>query len=107
MRYFAFPVCFLFLSVPWLFDIEYPLVQGLMRWNTVLVAGSLQHIGIYAVPAGNIIQMQNSQLGVEEACSGILSLQASLVIGCWKVIFTGRSNSVTVPFRTPSGPGSR
>jgi hypothetical protein len=30
-----------------------------------------------------------------------------IVIGWWKVIDVGRSNSVTVPFRTPSGPGSR
>jgi len=82
VRHFAFPVGFLFLSLPWSFEIEYPLVQGLMRWNAVLVADSLQYIDIFAQPAGNIIQLQNCKLGVEEACSGILSLQASLVMGC-------------------------
>jgi exosortase len=81
MRYFAFPVCFLLLSLPWFYEIEHPLVQGLMRWNTVLVAHSLQAIEISAEPVGNTIQLPNCQLGVEEACSGILSLQASLVIG--------------------------
>jgi len=30
-----------------------------------------------------------------------------IVIGWSKVIFDARSNSVTVPFRTPNGPGSR
>ena len=82
VRHFAFPVGFLFLSVPWLYQIELPLVQGLMHWNAALVADSLQYIGIAAEPAGNIIQLQNCRLGVEEACSGILSLQASLVMGC-------------------------
>lgn len=82
LRHFAFPVCFLFLSLPWFFEVEHPLVQGLMRWNAVLVASSLQLIGISAVPEGNLIQLQNCQLGVEEACSGILSLQASLMMGC-------------------------
>jgi len=82
IRHFAFPIGFLFLCLPWPFEIEYPLVQGLMRWNAVLVASSLEGLGISAVPAGNIIQLQNCQLGVEEACSGILSLQASLVMGC-------------------------
>lgn len=82
VRHFAFPLGFLFLCLPWPFEIEYPLVQGLMRWNAVLVASSLQGLGISAEPTGNIIQLQNCQLGVEEACSGILSLQASLVMGC-------------------------
>jgi exosortase len=82
VRHFAFPVGFLFLCVPWPFGIEYPLTQGLMRWNTILVSHSLRVIGISADPVGNIIQLQNCQLGVEEACSGILSLQASLVMGC-------------------------
>jgi exosortase len=81
VRYFAFPVGFLFLSVPWPFQIEFPLTQGLMRWNAMLVAHTLQFISIQAEPAGNIIKMADCQLGVEEACSGILSLQASLVMG--------------------------
>lgn len=81
-RHFAFPVCFLLLCLPWFFEIEYPLVQGLMRWNAEVVAFTLRQIAVPAEPAGNIIQLQNCQLGVEEACSGILSLQASLMMGC-------------------------
>jgi len=82
VRHFAFPVCFLFLGLPWLFQIEYPLVQGLMRLNTVLVADSLHLLDVTAEAAGNIIRLPNGELGVEEACSGILSLQASLMMGC-------------------------
>jgi len=82
VRHFAFPVCFLFLGLPWLFQIEFPLVQGLMRFNTVLVAGTLHLLDISAEAAGNIIRLPTCELGVEEACSGILSLQASLMMGC-------------------------
>ena len=82
LRHFAFPVGFLLLSLPWFFGIEFPLVQGLMRWNAVMVAESLRGLSIAATPAGNIIHLQNCDLGVEEACSGILSLQASLMMGC-------------------------
>jgi len=82
VRHFAFPVCFLFLGLPWLFQIEFPLVQGLMRLNTMLVANSLHLLDISAEAAGNIIRLPNCELGVEEACCGILSLQASLMMGC-------------------------
>ncbi len=82
VKHFAFPVCFLLLCLPWLFQIEYPFTQGLMKWNTWLVSHSLELLAISAKAEGNIIQLQNCQLGVEEACSGILSLQASLMMGC-------------------------
>lgn len=81
VRHFAFPVCFLLLSLPWFFEIEYPLTQGLMRWNALIVAAALKAFGVSASATGNIIQLKYSQLGVEEACSGILSLQASLMMG--------------------------
>jgi exosortase len=82
LRHFAFPVCFLILSLPWLFAIELPLVQGLMRWNASLASDSLRLLGIAAVAEGNVIDLANGRLGVEEACSGILSLQSSVMLGC-------------------------
>jgi exosortase len=80
VRHFSFPVAFLILSLPWPYDIEYPLVQGLMRLNARLVAASLDLEGIPANAMGNVIQLANCRLGVEEACSGIISLQASVVL---------------------------
>ncbi|MCE0498343.1 MAG: exosortase/archaeosortase family protein [Methylacidiphilales bacterium] len=82
LRHFAFPVCFLLLSLPWLFAIELPLVEGLMHWNASLASSSLRLLAIPAIAEGNIIQLANGQLGVEEACSGILSLQSSIMLGC-------------------------
>lgn len=81
VRHFCFPVGFLFLGLPWFFEIEHPLTQGLMHWNAILVSRTLQTLGIFAQPVGNIIHLQDCRLGVEEACSGILSLQASVVMG--------------------------
>lgn len=82
LRHFAFPVCFLLLSLPWFYDIEHPVTQGLMQFNAMMVALTLRAIAISAQAMGNIIHLQNCDLGVEEACSGILSLQAALMMGC-------------------------
>jgi exosortase len=81
LRHFAFPVGFVLLGLPWLYEVEHPLTQELMQMNAIFVAFTLQCVGIAAEALGNIIQLSNCQLGVEEACSGILSLQASLVMG--------------------------
>jgi exosortase len=82
VRHFAFPVCFLLISLPWMIQIERPLTEALMGLNTWLVTGLLQKLGIAAQAAGNIIQLPHCQLGVEEACSGILSLQSTFMLAC-------------------------
>ena len=78
--HFAFPVCFLLISVPWPAQIEQPIVQGLQQFNAWLVAHVLVLAGIYADAVGNVIVLANCALGVEEACSGIRSLQAALMV---------------------------
>ncbi|MCE0483527.1 MAG: exosortase/archaeosortase family protein [Methylacidiphilales bacterium] len=82
IRHFAFPVLFLLLCVPWPTAIEMPLVQGLERINAWLVAQFLV-IALF-IPAqanANIIALPHSVLGIEEACSGVRSLQAAIMIG--------------------------
>ncbi len=80
-RHFAFPICFLLISVPWPAQIEDPIVQGLQQFNAQLVAHVLIICGIYAQAMGNVIALANCTLGVEAACSGIRSLQAALMVG--------------------------
>ena len=80
-RHFAFPICFLLIAVPWPGFIEEPLVQGLAWFNAWLVAHVLVLCGVYAQAMGKVIVLANCTLGVEEACSGIRSLQAALMIG--------------------------
>ncbi len=79
-RHFAFPICFLLISVPWPAQIEDPIVQGLQQFNAWLVAHVLVIGGIYAQAMGNVIVLAHCTLGVEAACSGIRSLQAALMI---------------------------
>ena len=80
LRHFAFPVLFLLAGVPWIFRCEFLLVQELMRLNALAVAGVLRLAGFSAHAAGNTIALPTGRLGVSEACSGIRSLQATLMM---------------------------
>ena len=79
-RHFAFPICFFLVAVPWPTPIEVFLVQHLTRFNTVAVTEVMQGIGIAALAHGNVIEVSTGMLGVEEACSGIRSFQAVLML---------------------------
>ena len=81
LRHFAFPVCFILVAVPWLTPIEAPLVQGLMRLVAAVATETLTLFGIPAQLEGSLIRVNNGVVGVSEACSGVRSLQTSLMIG--------------------------
>ncbi len=81
VRHFAFPVCFILVAVPWLTPIEAPLVQWLMRLVAAVATETLTLLGIPAQLEGNLIRVNNGVVGVSEACSGVRSLQTSLMIG--------------------------
>src|SRR5213078_3347281 len=58
-----------------------PIVQGLMR---VVAAISSEVVALFGIPAqveGNLIRIPGGLVGVNEACSGVRSLQTSLMIG--------------------------
>ena len=81
LRHFAFPVAFTLVAVPWVSPIEEPIVQGLMR---VVAAISSEAVALFGIPAqleGSLIRIPNGLVGVNEACSGVRSLQTSLMIG--------------------------
>jgi exosortase len=77
---FVFPVCFFFVAVPWPSHVEMPLIQGLTRVDTSAAAELLGWLGIPAVPHGNVIEVATGMVGIDEACSGIRSFQATLMI---------------------------
>ena len=81
VRHFAFPVAFIFVAVPWPTVIEVPIIQGLMRMVAGVAAETAMLLGIPAQIEGNLIRVSNGLVGVNEACSGIRSLQTSLMIG--------------------------
>ena len=81
VRHFAFPVAFFFVAVPWPTAVEVPIIQGLMRMVAHVAAETAMLLGIPAQVEGNLIRVTNGLVGVNEACSGIRSLQTSLMIG--------------------------
>ena len=81
LRHFAFPVAFIFIAVPWPTPVETPIIQGLMRIVARVAAETAMLLGIPAQVEGNLIRVSNGLVGVNEACSGIRSLQTALMIG--------------------------
>jgi exosortase len=81
LRHFAFPVAFIFIAVPWPTALETPVIQGLMRIVARVAAETAMLLGTPAQVEGNLIRVTNGLVGVNEACSGIRSLQTSIMIG--------------------------
>jgi exosortase len=81
LRHFAFPVAFILVAVPWPTAVEVPIIQGLMRIVAHVAAETAMLLGIPAQVEGNLIRVSTGLVGVNEACSGIRSLQTSLMIG--------------------------
>ena len=81
LHHFAFPVAFIFVALPWPTQVETPIIQGLMRVVARVAAEAAMLLGTPAHVEGNLIRVSNGLVGVNEACSGIRSLQTSLMIG--------------------------
>lgn len=79
VRRFVFPVLFLLTAIPWPTGFETTLVQGLMRLNAIISAEFVSLCGVPAIATGNVIELPTGMLGVNEACSGIRSLQSTLM----------------------------
>lgn len=79
LRHFAFPTCFLATAVPWPSGLEAPIIQGLMHFVAGLTVAALNLAGMPALQHGNVIEIGTGLLGVDEACSGVRSLQATLM----------------------------
>jgi exosortase len=81
LRHFAFPVAFFFVAVPWVTPLEVPIIQGLMRVVAAVAAETVTLFGIPTQLEGNLVRVSSGVVGVNEACSGVRSLQTALMIG--------------------------
>jgi exosortase len=81
LRHFAFPVAFFFVAIPWVTPVEVPIIQGLMRVVAAVAAETVTLLGIPTQLEGNLIRVSSGLVGVNEACSGVRSLQTALMIG--------------------------
>ena len=80
LRHFAFPVLFFLVAVPWPRPQESAIMGWLMLRNTGFCVEALHWMGYAAEQRGNLIAIPGSILGVEEACSGIRSLQSNIMV---------------------------
>ncbi|MBC2606278.1 exosortase/archaeosortase family protein [Pelagicoccus albus] len=90
-----FPLLFSLTMVPWPSLVEKRVVNSLTTLVTHVSVESLQILGNPAEQMGNLIQIGSTVVGVEEACSGIKSLQAlsmmALFVGAfWGLKVSGR-----------------
>lgn len=69
----------LLFAVPWPWRLESGLTQTLMKVVAGTTVEALNWVGIYAARQGNLIRLSGGLVGVEEACSGVRSLQASVM----------------------------
>ncbi|MGF1531404.1 MAG: exosortase/archaeosortase family protein [Puniceicoccaceae bacterium] len=81
LLHFAFPWAILLVSIPWPEFIHAPLVNGLMGFVAIGVSEILVFFGIFAEATGNLIQLSNGSVGIDQACSGIRSFQLSFTFG--------------------------
>lgn len=80
LRHFAFPVLFFLVAVPWPTQLEQTVVQNLMRADSAITIQLLNVIGTLAVQHGNVIELPTGQVGIDDACTGVRSLQATFMV---------------------------
>jgi len=95
LRHFAFPFLFFLVAFPWPARIEQLVIQNLMRLVTAINVIFLQLAGVPALQHGNVIEVGTGFIGIEEACSGVRSIQATLMIS----LFLGELYSFTAARR--------
>jgi exosortase/archaeosortase family protein len=87
----AFPICFFLVAVPWPTIAERWLVDTLTAFNVTTTIELLNLFGLPALQHGNLIEITTGVVGVNEACSGIRSFQATLMLS----LFFGELYSLT------------
>lgn len=88
VRYFAPPFLFMLVALPWPMDLEQSTIQGLMRLVAGLTVTVVNLLGFPAIQHGNLIEVKAGLVGIDEACSGVRSLQSSLMLS----LFLGEMN---------------
>jgi exosortase/archaeosortase family protein len=79
-QWFAFPFAFILTAVPWPHTLESIVSDSLMRGTAGATVETLCLIGVPSAQVGNLVHIENGVLDIDEACSGIRSLQAMVMI---------------------------
>ena len=76
----AFPLAFTWVAVPWPTFAESFVTKGLKHFVTAVNVEALNATGVSAIQQGNVIDLARGTVVVDGACSGVNSLQSSLMI---------------------------
>jgi exosortase len=80
LSHFAFSICFILTTLPWPGGLEALITQSLMQGATWITVEFLRLFNIAALQHGNVIEVKTGLLGIDEACSGVRSLQATVMV---------------------------
>lgn len=80
LRLCLFPLLFLLVAVPLPGSLLHGISQGLQRFVAAVNCEVLGLMGIAALQKGNVVQLRDCAVGIDEACSGIRSLQSSIMV---------------------------
>lgn len=92
LRVLAFPLVFLFVAVPLPSFVQHPVTHGLQGLIAGVNVELLNLLGIPAERTGSLIRLSTGVVGVNEACSGIRSLQSSIMATLFIGYLSLRSN---------------
>lgn len=93
VRHFAFAFAFLLVALPVPSVIYHPLVTGLQSHVAAADVELLNLLGIPAQHNGAVIALPNCTVGIDEACSGIRSLQSTVMATLFIGYLTLKNNS--------------
>jgi exosortase len=79
VKHFAFAAAFILLALPIPAVVYDPIVMSLQSWIAAMNVEVLNMFGVPAQKTGSLIQLPNCTVGVDEACSGIRSLQSTVM----------------------------
>jgi exosortase len=80
VHHFAFPLLFFLIAVPWPTRVEAPLIDKMSHLNAAVSTWAANLLGTPAIRQGVVIQTGAGMVGVDEACSGIRSFQATVMV---------------------------
>ena len=80
LRHFAFPILFTAVAIPWPVFLETALIQTLTRGVAAVTVEGLFWLHIPALRLGNLVRLAGDIVGLNEACSGLRSLQTSFML---------------------------
>jgi len=79
VRALVFPLAFVWLALPWPVPVELYLTQNILSVLSTGTVVLMNWAGVAALQHGNAIELTHGMVGIDTACSGIQSLQASVM----------------------------